>query len=1284
MYQGINVRRDTNPRENASILSILFFQFTLPIFKRGLANELNDDDIYKILDDYRSSKIGQMFENEWKKQNLEETPLKYPVIRMLLAVFGRQYFICGLVQCVVRTTFMVARPLAIGSVVSYFEKGSTMSKTDAYIATFIVIGITVLQTIYNHAYMLYLQQMAQKIRIGLCSLIYRKALKLSTSSLIAVTNGKIVTLMTKDVALFDSAIVLAHDLWIGIIQVIVMTYVMYKHIGVSAIFGVGFLMLLIPLQWWIGKQTTKTRLKTAAKSDERIRLIQEVLTTIQTIKAYVWEHHFSKLVDYLRKGEIAKLKIIFYLKAIMLSIGNMNSRISFFICLMSFSLLGNNITAATAFIILSCYGSLRTVLTVAVPLGISQVADLLSSIERIKNFLLTQEVLEIPPALPGIATKIEAKNVHAYILKDKNVLHGINLYLGPGLYGLTGPAGCGKSSLLRLVLEDISLQDGYLNVNGTVSYTSQEPWLFPGTIRQNILFGLPMEQERYLTILKICGLRKDLEGFAESDNTLVNDKGLNLSKGQQARINLARTIYKKADIYLLDSPLVSLDINVGKFVFTNCIKKFLKGKLVVLVTQQNQYLKEVDQVIVMKDGRIHEIGTFNELERNGVDLGFESNRGLLKEDEHQDYEFVYDSDAEDEEEEEAKLLKSHTSLRDKATKLYSEHKKEGKVDAKVYRAYLEYVGGLHKIGMLLLLYIIAQFGASYFDYYITHWIDVENSITKILEGNGKNYTLNLYDNFNLTYNSTIVDRLDNLSSQKSLVPVIYTIILFVTGGTVLIKSFLFFSLSSRCSTILHNVCFSNIIKAPMAFFDTHLTGNILNRFSKDFATTDEFIPYIIYECLRILFIILGSVILIIKVNFFFLFLTFAFGVVLAIVRHFYLPTSRSLKRLDNITRSPVVGHLNASLEGVTTIRASNAQDVLSLQFDGHQDLHSSTAYMYLTINRAFGFYLDMLCALYISFITLTFIIFDTGTKASGVGLAITQAFGLTGLLQWGIRQWAELENQMTSVERILEYSEVKPEKIEGKEPVKWPNDGKIEFKDVELRYPKTNEIVLKKICFVINPGEKVCIIGRTGAGKTSIISSLFRLYPIESGAIFIDNLNIDHVSIKLLRSKISIIPQNPILFSGTLRSNLDPDAEMSDATLWTMLELIEMKGTIEKMEFQLECTISEGGVNFSAGERQLLCLARALLHQNKILILDEPTANVDTRTDILMQKTIRSQFANCTILTIAHRLDSVFKANKVMVIDNGLVVEFDNPTILRDNRESLFHKLISMGDWEER
>lgn len=389
---------------------------------------------------------------------------------------------------------------------------------------------------------------------------------------------------------------------------------------------------------------------------------------------------------------------------------------------MTYSLLGNKITAATAFIVLSCYGSLRTVVTVAVPLGISQIADMLSAVERIKNFMLIEEVPKILQPTQKFAIKIHAKQVHASIVKNKNVLHGVDLLLGSALYGLTGPVGCGKSSLLRLLLDDITLVDGNTEINGTISYAPQEPWLFPGTIRQNILFGLPMDLERYKTVIRVCGLRKDFESFPKYDNSLINDKGLNLSRGQQARINLARAIYKKADIYLLDSPLVALDINVGKYVFTNGIKKFLKGKLVVLVTQQIHYLREVDQVIIMKDGRIHKVEMFNELERSGEDLGFETQREPERDDKHEDYEFIYDSDAEFDENEEADLLsKSHTSLHEKPIKLYSESKQEGKVKSKVYKAYFKYAGGVKYVGVLLLLYIIAQFGATYFDFYVTQW-----------------------------------------------------------------------------------------------------------------------------------------------------------------------------------------------------------------------------------------------------------------------------------------------------------------------------------------------------------------------------------------------------------------------------------------------------------------------------------------------------------------------------------------------------------------------------------
>ncbi|XP_071052810.1 probable multidrug resistance-associated protein lethal(2)03659 isoform X1 [Onthophagus taurus] len=1265
LLEGCTAKRETNPREKAGVISMLLFLFTYPIFKKGIKKELEEDDIYELLKGYESEKLGSKFENQWKKELKNPKP---SLLRVLFGVFGVEYMTCGLIQGVIRTTFMITRPLVIGRLVAYFDTKSNLTKSQAYIYATLLIGITILQTIYNHGYMLYLTQMAQKIRTGLCSLIYRKSLKLSTSSLIEVTNGKIVTLISKDVNLFDFSIILSHDIWVGVIQVALMTYVMYQQIGISAILGVGFLLLLIPFQFWVGKQTTKNRLKTAAKSDERIRLIQEVLSTIRIIKTYCWEIFFSKRVFAIRRGEISKLKIIFYLKATMLTIGDLSTRCSIFVCLISYYLLGNRITAEKAFVILSCYGSLRSVLTVAIPVGISQIADLYSSIKRISAFMLTPEVKDTsensgPP-------KIILKNASASVIKSKTVLENITLNLHVGLYGLTGPVGSGKSCLLRLLLDDIVLNDGYVTVNGAVSYASQEPWLFPGTIRQNILFGSIMDEKRYQKVIKICCLKLDFENFSKGDNTLVNDRGLNLSKGQQARINLARALYKKADIYLLDNPLAPVDSSVGNQIFKS-FKDFLKGKLVIFCTHQIQFLQQVGEVIVMMDGKIQDRGNYEELVKRNVDLGIDIDE--ITSNQHKIDKIEENDDLENEDATETDyLLKSEKNLQ--SPKLYGEKKEIGKVKNEVYKTYLSYAGGFKGMFSLLIICAISQAGGSYFDYFITHWIGVEKDYNRLSE---------FIKNETYYSNATILSEYEDVTLKKSRIPMLYSIILAVTAIILTGKAFLYFSLTSRASLKLHKATFSNIVKATMSFFDTNLSGNILNRFSKDFATIDEMIPYIFFECLRILFVLIGSLVLILKVNLVFAILSLAFGIILFIVRHYYLPTSRSLKRLDSMTRSPVVGHLNASLEGLTTIRANKAENILTLQFDQHQNLHYSTYYMYMTTNRAFGFFLDMLCALYLTAITLSFIIFASSTAAENVGLAITQALGLTGLLQWGIRQWAELENQMTSVERVLEYTKVPIENTQGIAPkTDWPSSGKIEYKNVCLRYPKTNDLILKGVNFSIKPGEKIGIIGRTGAGKSSIISTLLRLYSIESGSIYIDDIDINVVELNFVRSSISVIPQNPVLFSGTLKSNLDPDVLYSDFDIWQALNVVNVKSTIESLPGQLDCIINEGGSNFSAGEKQLICLARALLRKNKILVLDEATANIDIKTANLIQDTIKTKFSNCTTLTIAHRLHSVMKSDRVMVISDGNVVEFDDPQVLMDDYESRFYQMVSQGNWE--
>lgn len=388
--------------------------------------------------------------------------------------------------------------------------------------------------------------------------------------------------------------------------------------------------------------------------------------------------------------------------------------------------------------------------------------------------------------------------------------------------------------------------------------------------------------------------------------------------------------------------------------------------------------------------------------------------------------------------------------------------------------------------------------------------------------------------------------------------------------------------------------------------------------------------------------------------------------------------------MEGVARSPVFDHLGATLQGLTTIRAFSAQEIVTTEFDDRQDSHTSTWFILITISRAFGLYIEVFCLLYIALLMITFLVFEQLAVVGNIGLVITQFTAITGTLQWGMRQTAELENQITCVERILEYSNLEEEpfldsKPDEKPPEEWPTKGLVEFKDVRLRYGPKSAYALKGINFVIRPKEKVGVVGRTGAGKTSLTSALFRLAYIE-GEILIDGIPTDKIALHDFRSKISIIPQEPVLFAGSLRRNLDPFDEYSDAVLWEALEQVEFKEAIADMAAGLNSKVAEEGANFSVGQRQLLCLVRALVRNNKIMVLDEATANVDPQTDALIQKTVRKKFVDCTVFTIAHRLNTIMDSDKVLVMDQGNLVEFDHPYVLLQKKGYFYSMVQKTGD----
>ncbi|KAF5294166.1 hypothetical protein FQR65_LT10877 [Abscondita terminalis] len=964
---------------------------------------------------------------------------------------------------------------------------------------------------------------------------------------------------------------------------------------------------------------------------------------------YTWELFLSKTVNTLRRKEIKDLRILFYIKAIADSIGQLSSRIAFYLCVLTYIALGNHITAEKAFVVISSFGAVRAVLTTYMPVAVTQIADMNASLYRITNFLKLEEV-EPKNTESSNELEVTVNNLTFKKSADLIVLDNINFKIKTGITLITGHTGSGKSTLLKLLLGDVSKTSGIINISGRMSYASQEPWLFPATVRQNILFGEKFDQDRYDTVIEVCALKKDVETLPLGDETLVNDRGLNLSKGQKARVNLARAIYRKADVYLLDDCLSSVDSSVGNHIFKKCIQNFLSDFVRILITHNQHFLAAADEVIVLNHGKVQFHGNYKSYQKN--DEGFLSFHTKSDQIDNVVEEYIspsrYDSITEL-----SSLLPKSAETENKGN-IYDEFNQVGVVNKKIYHEYFSSSGGFKVFVLILIIFIIAQVSSSWSDYFVSFWVDMEQELIK--------YKLN--DTTNSTNYKQLQESHDKVIKSYSFVMLAAALLTFLC-------SFVFYIFSSKASTNIHNLVLKKILNSAMTFFDSNLSGNVLNRFSRDLGIIDDAMPGTIFSCINVILQVLGVFFVVSSVNLYFIVPSMIFAVVLYFARRLYIPTGRSLRRLEGSTRSPVIGYLNATLEGLITIRASEATDILKKEFDKHLDHFNSATFMNIMTTRLLVEYITLVCISYISIITLTFLYFKTDSLAGEVGLAITQSFTLTELLNSGIRSWAELENQMTSTERVLEYKNVMIENTSGKIVENWPNKGCITYKNVNLTYSTSKTKILKELSFEIVSKEKIGIVGRTGAGKTSIILSLLRMYDFD-GTIIIDDVDIKTLPINYLRSKISIIPQDPILLSGTIRSNLDPYFEHSDDTLWTALENVGMKTSFGSLNDE----IYEGGNDLSAGEKQLFCLARAVIRNNSILILDEATANIDSTTDALLQKSIKELFSHCTIITIAHKLNTILDSDKILVLDFGKVVQFGTPQTLIEKKNGLFYDMM--------
>ncbi|XP_037884220.1 multidrug resistance-associated protein 1 isoform X13 [Glossina fuscipes] len=1135
-----------------------------------------------------------------------------------------------------------------------------------------------------------------RIRTALINAIYRKALVISNTARKESTVGEIVNLMAVDAQRFMDLTTYLNMLWSAPLQIALALYFLWELLGPSVLAGLAVMIILIPLNGVIANRIKTYQIRQMKYKDDRVKLMNEVLSGIKVLKLYAWEPSFEKKVLEIRDKEIATLKSTAYLNA---STSFLWSCAPFLVSLATFTTYvlvsdENHLTATKIFVGLSLFDIINLPL-IAIPMLMVDIVETQVSVNRINKFMNSEEL--DPNNVQHDSTK-----PHPLIIEngsfswgdDESTLKNINIEVKKNtLCAIVGTVGSGKSSILQSFLGEMDKISGIVNTVGSIAYVPQQAWIQNATFRENILFGKPYDRRRYNRVINACALKPDIDILSAGDLTEIGEKGINLSGGQKQRISLARAVYNNADIYLLDDPLSAVDSHVGKHIFEEVIGPggILANKTRILVTHGITFLPQTDNIYVMKLGEISENGTYQDLLNKRGDFSdfllqhiqegneevenldeiklhlegnlqseelkdrFQKAITLARTESLSDAVSVHSLESTstvrrrklERESSEISInsINSRTKLNieEQGKLIETEKSQTGGVEFAVYKHYIKSVGVFLSMATLLLNFIFQAFQIGS-NLWLTRWSNdkrVEHDTSL------RDMYLGVYGAFG--FGQAIFS---------------YGISLFPYLGAL------------HAATVLHQNLLLNILRMSLQFFDTTPVGRILSRFSKDLESVDQALPIIIDEGIYCAFEVLATIVVISISTPIFLAVIIPIAFLYYFAQRFYVATSRQLMRLESVSRSPIYSHFGETITGVSTIRAYAVQDRFIDESDNKVDKNQVCKYPSLIANRWLAIRLEMVGNLIILFASL-FAVLGGQSNPGLVGLSVSYALQVTQTLNWLVRMSSDIETNIVAVERIKEYGETKQEapwEVETlKLPRNWPNEGRVVFENFKVRYREGLDLVLKGISFTINGGEKVGIVGRTGAGKSSLTLSLFRIIEAAGGRILIDDVDISTLGLHTLRSRLTIIPQDPVLFSGSLRINLDPFEVKKDEEIWKALELSHLKVFVKTLPAGLNHEISEGGENLSVGQRQLVCLARALLRKTKVLILDEATAAVDLETDDLIQKTIRTEFKDCTVLTIAHRLNTIMDSDKVIVLDKGEVTEFDSPVNLLENPYSAFY-----------
>ncbi|GMN63549.1 hypothetical protein TIFTF001_032621 [Ficus carica] len=1088
------------------------------------------------------------------------------------------------------------------------------------------------------------RQVGMRVRAALVAMIFDKGLSLSCQSRQEKTSGEIINVMTVDADRISEFCCDMHDPWMVFVQVVLAFVILYKNVGLAVIvtlFATVLLMLaIIPL----GKLQEKFQEKLMASKDTRMKATSEILRNMRILKLQGWEMKFLSKIIEIRGTEAGWLRKYLYTSAMSSFVFSVSPIFVSAVTFVSCMLLAVPLDAGK---ILSAIATFRIIQAsiYCIPETVSMMVQAKVSLDRIASFLclddLQPDVIEkLPRGSSTTAIEMADGNFSWDLSSPNPTLRDINFKVFNGMrVAVCGTVGSGKSSLLSSILGEIPKISGTVKLCGTKAYVAQSPWIQSGTVEENILFGKEMNRERYESILEACSLKKDLEILSFGDQTVIGERGINLSGGQKQRIQIARALYQDADIYLFDDPFSAVDAHTGSHLFKECLLGLLSSKTVMYATHQVEFLSAADLILVMKDGRITQAGKYNDILSSGTDFmelvrahkeafstasseeaGLSEKDCISKKDGNSE---TSNGVLEKEESRDIKDGETDDGVGPRGQLVQEEEREKGKVGFSVYWRYLTtaYRGAF--VPLILLVQILFQ-------------------------------TLQIGSNYWMAWGSPVSEEAEPAVGGTTLITV-YVALSIGSSFCVLLRAVLLVTAGYKIASLLFNKMYHCIFRAPMSFFDATPSGRILNRASTDQSAVDMSIWSLVSSFAFSIIQLLGIVAVMSQVAWQ---IVVVFVPVVAICiwyQRYYISSARELARLEGVCKAPVIQHFAESLSGSTTIRS----------FDQEARFHDTNMKLMDAFNRP-KFYnsgaMEWLCIRI-------------------AGLSVTYGLNLNMFQVWVIWTLCNMENKIISVERILQYTSIQSEPplvIESNRPdSSWPSVGEVEIRDLQVRYAPHLPLVLRGLTCTFPGGMKTGIVGRTGSGKSTLIQALFRIVEPTAGRITIDGIDISVIGLHDLRARLSIIPQDPTMFEGTVRSNLDPLEEYTDEQIWEALDKCQLGDEVRKKEEKLNSTVAENGENWSMGQRQLVCLGRVLLKKSKVLVLDEATASVDTATDNLIQKTLRNHFSHCTVITIAHRITSVLDSDMVLLLSQGCVEEHNSPARLLENKSSSFARLVT-------